>query len=158
VAALARRRGGSGRAASIDERLRARLPRILGAAAAMGVVLAGGAWALDGPLHDPVWRYGALALLCGAGVVAYFAAAFGLGAGAARRPSQGAAPLARPQPRLERREAAGRHGRGGQAARKEPRHLGHPGRVGAEQGAKDELEPEKGRRSGGTRRAGCRPT
>jgi putative peptidoglycan lipid II flippase len=69
-----------GAAASFDGRLRARVPRILGAAAVMGAVLAAGSWALDGPLHDAGWRYGALALLCGVGVVAYFGAAFGFGA------------------------------------------------------------------------------
>jgi putative peptidoglycan lipid II flippase len=71
---------GLGAAASFDERLRARVPRILGAAAVMGMVLAGGAWALSGLLHDAAWRYGALALLCGVGIVAYFGAAFALGA------------------------------------------------------------------------------
>ncbi len=71
---------GLGAAASIDDRLRARVPRILGSAAVMGLVLAVGSWALDGPLHDAVWRYGALALLCGVGIMAYSGAAFGLGA------------------------------------------------------------------------------
>ena len=46
----------------------------------MGAVLAGGAWALDRPLHDEGWRYAALALLCAGGIVAYFGAAFALGA------------------------------------------------------------------------------
>jgi putative peptidoglycan lipid II flippase len=59
-------------AGAVDARLRARLPRIGLAAAVMGVVLAGAAWALDGPLHAPGWRYLALAGLCCSGLVAYF--------------------------------------------------------------------------------------
>ncbi len=69
-----------GDASRIDDRLRARLPRILAAAALMGVVLAVAAWALEGPLHAPGLRYLALAALCALGIVTYFGAAFGLGA------------------------------------------------------------------------------
>jgi putative peptidoglycan lipid II flippase len=71
---------GLGEAARIDNRLRARAPRILGAAVVMGAVLAAVAWALAGPLHDEGWRYAALALLCGLGIATYFGAAFALGA------------------------------------------------------------------------------
>jgi putative peptidoglycan lipid II flippase len=61
-----------------DRRLRRRLPRLLGAT----VLMAGVLW-LGVPLLFPavgLWRYGALALLVGAGLVAYFGAAWGLGA------------------------------------------------------------------------------
>jgi putative peptidoglycan lipid II flippase len=67
-------------ARAVDERLRARLPRIGIAATVMGAVLAAAAWALDGPLHAPGWRYLALAGLCGLGIVAYFATGFAIGA------------------------------------------------------------------------------
>ena len=69
-----------GDASRLDDRLLARLPRILAAAGIMGVVLAGAAWALDGPLHAAGLRYFALAFLCGLGIVTYFGAAFGMGA------------------------------------------------------------------------------
>ncbi|QUS34825.1 murein biosynthesis integral membrane protein MurJ [Falsirhodobacter algicola] len=63
-----------------DARLRARLPRIALASALMGVVLWLAAQALAGPLGSAGLRYGALALLVGAGIVSYFGAAFALGA------------------------------------------------------------------------------
>jgi putative peptidoglycan lipid II flippase len=61
-----------------DRRLRRRLPKLLGATALMAAVL----WALA-PLLFPaagLWRYGALALLVGAGLVSYFGTAAALGA------------------------------------------------------------------------------
>lgn len=69
-----------GDAARLDDRCRARLPRILLAAGIMGLVLAAAAWVFDGPLHTSGLRYPALAALCGLGIVAYIAAAFALGA------------------------------------------------------------------------------
>jgi putative peptidoglycan lipid II flippase len=69
-----------GDASRIDDRLRARLPRIVAAALLMGVMLGVAAWALSGPLHAPGLRYLALAGLVTLGIVTYFGAAFALGA------------------------------------------------------------------------------
>ncbi len=66
--------------AQADARLKDRLWRILLACAVMGAVLWGAALALDTALATPRLRYLALAGLCGAGIVSYFAAAFALGA------------------------------------------------------------------------------
>lgn len=62
----------------LDRRLRRRLPRLLAATALMGGVLWLGVLVLF-PAAG-LWRYGALALLVGAGLACYFAAAWGLGA------------------------------------------------------------------------------
>lgn len=69
-----------GEAARPDARLRARLPRTAAAAALMGVALWVLARALAPALAAGGGRYGALALLIGAGIVTYFAAGFALGA------------------------------------------------------------------------------
>ncbi len=66
---------GMGEASTLDDRFRRRLPRIIVASLGMGAVLIGLNWALAPALADPVWRYGALALLVGAGAVAYGALA-----------------------------------------------------------------------------------
>ena len=66
--------------ARLDPRLRSRLPRIILASALMGGVLMGLAHLLAPALADPVWRYGALAALIGAGVVSYFGIGVGIGA------------------------------------------------------------------------------
>ncbi|MCC6306557.1 MAG: murein biosynthesis integral membrane protein MurJ [Rhodobacteraceae bacterium] len=73
----ARAMGAAGRP---DDRLRARLPRIVLATAAMGALLAGLSALLAPALAAAGTRYGALALLIGAGILAYFAAGFALGA------------------------------------------------------------------------------
>jgi putative peptidoglycan lipid II flippase len=65
-----------GAAAGWDERLRARLPRVLAASAAMGALLVGLAWPLAGALAAPGLRYAALAALVAAGIAGY--AAFGV--------------------------------------------------------------------------------
>lgn len=67
-------------AREVDARLRTRLPRILVAAALMGLVLTAAAWALGPALHTPLWRYPALAGLCGIGILAYFGTGFAIGA------------------------------------------------------------------------------
>ncbi len=69
-----------GAAATLDDRFRARLPRILAASAIMGALLWIGALALAVPLAAPTLRYAALGLLVAAGIAAYFAAAHALGA------------------------------------------------------------------------------
>ncbi len=76
------RRGsrGMGAAAAWDDRFRRRLPRILAAAALMGVVLWGMTLVLGPMLGTPGWRYLGLALLVGSGILAYAAAAWSLGA------------------------------------------------------------------------------
>ncbi|MBP6737887.1 MAG: polysaccharide biosynthesis C-terminal domain-containing protein, partial [Rhodobacteraceae bacterium] len=66
--------------AQLDARLRQRLPRIAAACAVMGGVLWLGAQLLAEGLVSPGWRYGALALLVGAGMVSYFGTAMALGA------------------------------------------------------------------------------
>jgi len=63
-----------------DARLRRTLPRIGLACGVMGAVLWAAAGYLAPALADPVLRYGALALLVGAGLVAYLAAALATGA------------------------------------------------------------------------------
>lgn len=57
--------------ARIDDRLRRRLPRILGASVVMAAVLWAAAWGLQGPLSTPGWRYPALIALITAGMVSY---------------------------------------------------------------------------------------
>ncbi|TNC73012.1 murein biosynthesis integral membrane protein MurJ [Rubellimicrobium roseum] len=69
-----------GDASRMDDRLRARLPRIAGASVAMGAVLWLGAEALDAALHAPGLRYLALAGLCALGIAAYFGTGFAIGA------------------------------------------------------------------------------
>ncbi len=69
-----------GEAAETDARFRRRVLRILAAAALMGVVLLGLAWALGPAFTTPGWRYAALAALVTAGIATYFTAAHILGA------------------------------------------------------------------------------
>ncbi len=69
-----------GEAAETDARFRRRVLRILAAAALMGVVLLGLAWALGPAFTTPGWRYAALAALVTAGIATYFTAAHLLGA------------------------------------------------------------------------------
>ncbi len=71
---------GMGPEAAFDDRLRGRMPRILGAALVMAGVLGALAWGMQDALMAPGLRYGALAVLVVAGSVAYFAAGFALGA------------------------------------------------------------------------------
>jgi putative peptidoglycan lipid II flippase len=66
--------------ARFDARFMQRLPRIIAACVIMGAVLWAAAWALTPALHLPLWRYLALAGLCGVGIVAYFGAGTALGA------------------------------------------------------------------------------
>ncbi len=66
--------------AHTDARFRQRLPLILCACAAMGVVLWGSAWLLTSPLQTEGWRYLALAGLVAAGIVSYFGIGTLLGA------------------------------------------------------------------------------
>lgn len=66
--------------AQLDDRLRQRLPRMLAACAVMAGVLWLGAQLLAEGLVSPGWRYGALTLLIGAGMVSYFGSAMALGA------------------------------------------------------------------------------
>ncbi|MEI4473158.1 murein biosynthesis integral membrane protein MurJ [Frigidibacter sp. MR17.24] len=80
VAQLALHARDMGEAASWDDRLRRRLPRIVLASALMGGVLWVMARWLDAALHAPGTRYAALAGLIGAGVAVYGAAAVALGA------------------------------------------------------------------------------
>lgn len=69
-----------GEAASFDPRFLHRLPRIVAAAALMGVVLWGLSWALAGQLATPGPRTAALGLIILAGIASYFTAAAALGA------------------------------------------------------------------------------
>ena len=69
-----------GEEARFDPRFRARLPRILIASALMGVVLWGGMILLGPMLGSRGWRFAGLALLVGAGMASYAAAALALGA------------------------------------------------------------------------------
>jgi putative peptidoglycan lipid II flippase len=71
---------GLGPAAAADDRLLERLPRQIFATAVMAAALAGGAWGLAGALHDPGWRYPALALLVVLGMAAYLATGLACGA------------------------------------------------------------------------------
>lgn len=64
-----------------DERLRRRLPRILGATVLMALALAAAQWGLDAQFRGPeALRAGALVLLIGAGLSAYALACLALGA------------------------------------------------------------------------------
>ncbi|MCU0909161.1 MAG: murein biosynthesis integral membrane protein MurJ [Rhodobacteraceae bacterium] len=71
---------GMGEAAAVDDRLRARGLRMLGASLVMGAVLLGLTWALAGALVVPGVRYLALAGLVATGIAAYGVAALALGA------------------------------------------------------------------------------
>ena len=68
---------------TLDARLRRRMPRILGAALAMALVLAGAARLLQAPLHGGTMalEVAALAALIGIGLAAYAGFALALGAG-----------------------------------------------------------------------------
>lgn len=66
--------------ARLDARSRARLPRIMLAAALMGAALWGAASVLATALADPVWRYGALVGLILMGIVSYFGSGVAVGA------------------------------------------------------------------------------
>jgi putative peptidoglycan lipid II flippase len=71
---------GMGAAASLDDKFRRRMPRVVAASALMGACLAVAAWWLAGPLADPGWRYLALMALVGSGLASYAAAGVALGA------------------------------------------------------------------------------
>ncbi len=71
---------GMGEAARADDRLRARLPRMIAAAAVMGLFLWGAGVALAGPLAAQGHRYWALGLLVLSGMAVYGLAAYALGA------------------------------------------------------------------------------
>ena len=71
---------GMGEAARADDRLRARIPRIVVASAVMGLAIWVGAWALSGQLGQAGHRYWALALLCLGGLAVYGAASLVTGA------------------------------------------------------------------------------
>jgi putative peptidoglycan lipid II flippase len=79
---LARNARAMGPAALYDDRLRARMPRMLAAAAGMGAVLLAAVALLAEALAAPGLRYGALAVLVAAGALAY--GLFGLLLGAFR--------------------------------------------------------------------------
>jgi putative peptidoglycan lipid II flippase len=68
-----------GDVARFDARFRRRVPRLAASAALMGAAIWAGAAVLDGALHTPGLRYGALTLLVGGGGTVYFAAAHLLG-------------------------------------------------------------------------------
>lgn len=61
-----------GEAALLDERFLQRLPRIMIASGAMGLILWAGALALAAPLALPSWRYLALLALVSLGIISYF--------------------------------------------------------------------------------------
>ncbi len=69
-----------GEAARADDRVRARIPRIILSSAIMGVAIWGGAWLLSDQLALAGHRYWALALLCLAGMAVYVAASMATGA------------------------------------------------------------------------------
>ncbi|WP_330848869.1 lipid II flippase MurJ [Mangrovicoccus ximenensis] len=69
-----------GLAARFDDRLRRRIPRQILASVIMGAVLIGAAAAMDDLLHTGGWRYLALALLVGLGMLSYAAASHLTGA------------------------------------------------------------------------------
>lgn len=71
---------GMGAASRLDERLRARLPRIVVAALFMGLVLFGATGLLEPLLSEPGWRYPGLAALVAAGIASYFGAGAAIGA------------------------------------------------------------------------------
>jgi putative peptidoglycan lipid II flippase len=84
-----------GDVARLDDRFRRRIPRICAAAVLMGLVLWLAASGLAPYLSLPGWRYAALALLVGLGIVSYFGAGQMIGAfrlsefrGAMRRSSR----------------------------------------------------------------------
>lgn len=68
-----------GIAVAFDARAIRRIPRIIAASVLMGVALFAATLVLIPALTDPVWRYGALALLIGIGMVSYFGAGAALG-------------------------------------------------------------------------------
>ncbi len=69
-----------GDVAHFDARFKQRLPRIVLASALMGGVLWGAAWVMEPWLHLHLWRYLALLVLCGLGIVTYFGSGALLGA------------------------------------------------------------------------------
>jgi putative peptidoglycan lipid II flippase len=69
-----------GDAATLDERFRHRLPRIIAASIAMGGILLAASYVLGGMLDQPGLRYLALAALVGLGIATYFGAGHALGA------------------------------------------------------------------------------
>jgi putative peptidoglycan lipid II flippase len=71
---------GMGEAAAFDDRLRTRLPRMLAATVAMSAILGLGYWMMNDLLQSRGLRFGALAVLVGLGLVAYFGSAVALGA------------------------------------------------------------------------------
>ena len=71
---------GMGSAVRLDARSKQRLPRIIAAAAIMGAVLYGVAWAIAPWLYHMGGRYIALAGLIAAGVLAYFGSGAAMGA------------------------------------------------------------------------------
>ena len=66
--------------AALDDRFRQRFPRIVAASALMGLVLYLGAWGLQPLLEAHLWRFAALALLIGLGIVSYFGSGIAMGA------------------------------------------------------------------------------
>jgi putative peptidoglycan lipid II flippase len=66
--------------ATMDDRFRTRLPRIIAAALIMGAALYAAAWALAPWLDTQHWRFGALAALITLGIVTYFGAGTLMGA------------------------------------------------------------------------------
>ncbi len=62
--------------AQFDDRLLQRLPLVMLACTAMVLVIWGGAMLLQPALQSPGWRYPALGVLIGFGIVTYFAAGF----------------------------------------------------------------------------------
>jgi len=79
VAQLWRGSRGMGDAATLDQRIRHRLPRIALACTVMGACLYIAALALGPALQLASWRYLALAVLVVTGIISYFAAAHFLG-------------------------------------------------------------------------------
>ncbi len=71
---------GMGGAVRLDARSKARLPRIVAAAALMGGVLYGAARMMQPWLYDFGWRYPALGILVALGMATYFGAGAALGA------------------------------------------------------------------------------
>jgi putative peptidoglycan lipid II flippase len=66
--------------ARLDDRFRARAPRIVLASALMGAVLWGAASLMGDLLASPGWRYAGLAGLIGLGIVTYFGTGTMIGA------------------------------------------------------------------------------
>lgn len=71
---------GMGVAVEFDARAIRRIPRIIAASILMGAALFAATLVLIPALTDPIWRYGALALLIGIGMGAYFGSGAALGA------------------------------------------------------------------------------